>query len=308
MRVGLSRHTPDGVFLVSACKDGAPMLRDSAGTWLGTFEGHNGAVWDACLNGPATHAFTASADFTAKAFDAFTGSCVATFTHPHVVKSASVSRDSSLLAAGGFAKTLFVHDLEHAAHEPPGEIGRIPFHSSIRCARFVHSNHLVAVALSGTKCLSLIDARTMAEVSRAQLPFEPSTVELSFNGSSFVCAGEHGACIFDADKPSSPIKELQFHQSVTAAAVFQERDAVATGGQDMWVHMCDYQTGKSHCALGFYALTLLFAGCLFRSCFPLCAAATKRGHHGPVHTLSLSEDDSLLASGSEDGTIRLWSV
>lgn len=33
----------------------------------------------------------------------------------------------------------------------------------------------------------------------------------------------------------------------------------------------------------------------------------KKGHHGPVHTLSLSEGERVLASGSEDGFIRIWS-
>ena len=64
------------------------MLRcGDSGDWVGTFQGHKGCVWDATLNGEATHAATASADFSARAGGTRSrGTSCERFQHKHIVK------------------------------------------------------------------------------------------------------------------------------------------------------------------------------------------------------------------------------
>eukprot|EP00954_Amorphochlora_amoebiformis_P002374 186117-Amorphochlora_amoeboformis.AAC.1 len=90
------KDTEDGLFLISACLDNRPMLRDGpSGDWIGSFVGHNGAVWCAHLNSNATRAVTASADFTAKYWCALTGKMLHSFDHRHIVRATAFSKDDT---------------------------------------------------------------------------------------------------------------------------------------------------------------------------------------------------------------------
>jgi serine-threonine kinase receptor-associated protein len=89
------------------------MLRNGiTGDWIGTLIGHKGAVWQARLSPDAHHAATASADFTAKIWDTYTGELLHTLQHDHIVRAIAYPPDNSdLIATGGMEKKLRIFDL-----------------------------------------------------------------------------------------------------------------------------------------------------------------------------------------------------
>lgn len=60
-----------------------------------------GAVWSCVLDKGALKCATGSGDFSARVWDACSGTQLHQFTHDHIVRSVNFSHSSSLLATGG---------------------------------------------------------------------------------------------------------------------------------------------------------------------------------------------------------------
>jgi serine-threonine kinase receptor-associated protein len=84
-------------FLLSACHDKMPMLRDgTSGNWIGTFQGHKGAVWSCQMDSTGNLAATASGDYSARVWDAITGQSLMELPHQHIVKTCVFSPNSKV--------------------------------------------------------------------------------------------------------------------------------------------------------------------------------------------------------------------
>mmetsp|Transcript_16451 Transcript_16451/g.39047 ORF Transcript_16451/g.39047 Transcript_16451/m.39047 type:complete len:326 (-) Transcript_16451:183-1160(-) len=277
VEVNYTPVTPDGYFLVSASKDGNPMVRNGEnGDWIGTFQGHKGAVWSAHLNSPALLAATASADFTMRIWDALNGDELHQFQHKHIVRTTQFAADCCHVLTGGQEKILRVFDVNQPDSAPVEMTGLT---AGIRSGAWCNNDTLILTTCSDQNNITVWDVRTASAVRVLETDAPATSIDLTPDGS--VASVAAGKCVTFYDTATlSVIKSYPTEWSTEAVALCPEKNRFVTGGEDMWVYLCDYATGERIDVL--------------------------RGHHGPVHSVKFAPGGETFASGSEDGTIRLW--
>ncbi|CAJ0902572.1 5490_t:CDS:2, partial [Entrophospora sp. SA101] len=166
---------------------GNPMLRDGpTGDWIGTFMGHKGAVWSAKLSKDASRAVTASADFTAKVWDTYTGDVLFSFTHGHIVRSADISDDGTRIVSGGQEKKLRLYDL----NKPDEVIVEIEGHESTIKSVIVDGERNVVLSAGDDKEIRL------ANSFKTEHPI--TSMELSADGKYITCTAGKIVYFLDA--------------------------------------------------------------------------------------------------------------
>ncbi|GBM28273.1 Serine-threonine kinase receptor-associated protein [Araneus ventricosus] len=274
--LAFSSVTSAGYFLISACKDGKPMLRHGdTGDWIGTFTGHKGAVWGVALNKDASKAASGSADFEAKLWDAITGEELHTFPHPHIVKSVDFNSDDSKLLTASNDKKVRVFNLLRP--EDAGEI--MSGHTAaVKKALFLHDENMV-VSAADDKTVRFWDLTSLQDVKKLEFDTSPSSLELSSNGEILVITHGHSVSFYNVKK-FEKLKEYNVPSQVNSASLHPDQSVFVCGGDDFKMYKFDYETGAE--------------------------IESFKGHFGPVHCVQFSPDGELYASGSEDGTLRLW--
>ncbi|KAJ2372141.1 hypothetical protein IW150_004261 [Coemansia sp. RSA 2607] len=263
--------------LISACKDGKPILREGpTGDWLGTFLGHKGAVWSAMLNADTSRAVTASADYTAKVWNAYTGEELVSLGHEQIVKSADFANDeATLVVTGGRDKKVRLFDI--GSPNTPTTV--LTHDVAIRSVKWSRHKQL-AICAGEDNIIQLVDIRSSSVVKTLDAGSSVTSVSLTHDGKLLSCAAGNRVLAWDMDA-FKVAKDMTMSYEVSVAAINPQRTRMVTGGRsDLLIRSCEYESGKE--------------------------LETHKGHHGPVHDACFSPDGEIYATGSEDGTVRLW--
>jgi len=267
----------DGFFMVSACLDGKPMLRrGETGDWIGTLVGHKGAVWSAHINNTASQAVTGSADYTAKVWDALTGKELTSFNHVRIVKSVHFSLDGKQVLTGGQDKILRIFDLTKPEADPLLMEGHT---QAVKTALWCKDGNTI-ISGGSDAVLRIWDIRSLREVKAIPVKAPISSIEISLNGQHLSTTSGKEVTFWDASK-YDVVKSYTLQMELNSASLSPDTTTFVVGGSsDFWARVYDFNTGKE--------------------------LEMHKGHHGPVHCVRFAPDGSTFATGSEDGTIRLW--
>jgi serine-threonine kinase receptor-associated protein len=271
--------------MVSGCKDGNPMLRNGvSGDWIGTFLGHKGAIWCSRLSEDGCRAITASADFSVNIWDTSTGEVLCSLPHGHIVRSCDFSPDSRQVVVdrirvvtAGQEKIVRIWDTKLGT---PPVVSKewIAGESPVRTVLWIEDNIVLSASYGGEFIWWDISSDEPIATKRINITGEIGQVERDKEW--VVAAAGTSMCILDVTT-GEVVKRMDLNYNVSAIGISKDRTKFLTGcSADTWVRLHDLETGE--------------------------LLDTSKGHHGPVHVIGYSPDGCLVATGSEDGTIRLW--
>mmetsp|Transcript_645 Transcript_645/g.1551 ORF Transcript_645/g.1551 Transcript_645/m.1551 type:complete len:349 (+) Transcript_645:158-1204(+) len=302
-----SAATTTTTYLLSACHDKMPMIRDGGtGDWIGTWVGHKGAVWSCQMDPTGNLAATASGDYSARVWDAITGQSLIELPHNHIVKTCVFSPNSRRLATGGKEASLRIYELPELLKQnkspkkssPPDNNNNkapsvppsveIPQESPITKLAWMDDELLLCACMNGKiyvwnttdkTLLRTLDTREGAEIRDMEV--RVTTTSSSERTILSVAAGTK-VCFFDlTDYRLLREYEMPVHfRDEGGVTLHPSGTKFVAGGSDLWVRVFDFEKGEE--------------------------LECHKGHHGPIRCVRFSPDGASYASGSEDGTIRLW--
>lgn len=304
------KYNRDGDILFTTSKDKGSMAVTAwwtdNGERMGTYEGHNGAVWGCDVNWSTTRLITGSGDQTAKLWDVKTGKQLYSWNFRTAVRSVSFSLgDAQMLAVNdttmGQVATIYVYNLskglmegsDASRQEDVPRLELVGHEKKINHAVWGPLNKTI-ISCSDDCTIRIWDAETGKQLQCVQAHTkEINRIQLSKDGYQLVSASaDYSAKLWDI-RDMTCLKTYDTTRPVRDAAISPLMDHVIVGGGQA-AHLVTTTVSRSgQFQVRFYHKVLEEE------------VATVKGHFGPVNALAFSPDGKGFTSGGEDGYVRM---
>ncbi|KAJ3414594.1 Eukaryotic translation initiation factor 3 subunit I [Chytridiales sp. JEL 0842] len=292
------KYNSDGDLLFSASKDSKPSVWYSHnGERLGTYNGHNGTVWDLDVTYNSRYLLTGSADNTCKMWEVETGRCVFTWHTRTAVRCVNYALGDEMAmfitdATMGQPCTIHIVPIEADPEDQTEDVIRSIIITGPKATVAAWGN-LNKTIYTGHEdgSISIWDVETGERIKTAK-NHTGAITDLQFHKdkSHFIASSkDNSAQVFDA-KSLKVFKRYQTERPVNSAAMSPIRPHVVLGGgQDAMSVTTTTAKGNKFEARFFH---LVFEEEVGRV----------KGHFGPINTVAFHPDGK---SGGEDGFVRI---
>jgi WD40 repeat protein len=280
----------DARLLASASDDGTVRIWEvPGGRALATLEDHTGAVWGVALSADGQLLATGNVDGSVKLWDTDSGRVWATLRgHTSAVWGVALAGEGQLLASSSADGAIRLWDV------PGGRaLAILQGHTSMVTGVAISQDGRSLASSSPDGSVRLWDSAGGRVIASLQGHTRAIfSVSLSADGQVLVSGHADGtARVWDVTT-RRPVAALTGHTGAIRVTLSADGRLLATGGADCSIRLWEVATNIARIERGEVGQLL----------------ATLLGHSSAVIDVGFSEDRRFLASGSADGTVRLWEV
>ncbi|KAI9670507.1 MAG: translation initiation factor eIF3 subunit [Caeruleum heppii] len=298
------KYTRDGDILFSTAKDHVICAWFSAnGERLGTYHGHQGALWTVDVDPSTTLLASGGADNTVRLWDVKTGKCLKTWDFPTAVKRVEFNEDATQLLAVtekrmGYLGTIVVFDVKvdvdaAQADEPTLKITCEDSKATVAGWSYL-SKFIIAGHEDGS--VSQYDAKSGDQLNNVQAheaDLQINDLQWAPDRTYFITASKDKTAKLISARTLDTLKTYPADTPLNTAAITPKKDFVILGGGQAAMDVTTTSSRQGKFEARFYHR--IFEDEIGRV----------KGHFGPLNTIAVHPRGQGYASGGEDGYVRV---